>query len=388
MIVTFALFTHFYSDDRVWFHQAASLKKLCDVNIVSAYSFINGQYVDSQSIDGVTISQFNHANFKRSEAFNLMAELISKGNPDVIVCDSPMAAVASKVYKDKYDSNVVIIQDVTEWYPSKKNLFGLNGPKKLLKKIILSCVNHYSGIVSDGFIFGENDKAEMFKSFINKKPHIYLPYYPDLKYIEPFDVGVFPVDTWNLCYCGNLTEEKGFFTVCKIVDKVAELLPDVSFKFNIVGAKDSDTIPAFNHLNLSICTFPFLPFETFCRTIPDNHIFFDLRQIDKENDRCLPIKLFYYMACGRPVVFSDLSAIKRGIPEYQSVGLFVRDNVVENAVSYLQRIITDEMDDDSMYRNQSFAAYNLSKKYNWHAIESTFVNFILSFENKVNAEKQ
>lgn len=392
MTITFALFTHFYSDDRVWFHQAASLNKLCDVNIVSAYSFLDGQCVDNQNINNITVSQFNHANFKRGEAFNLMAELISKGSPDVIVCDSPMAAVASKVYKDKFDSNVVVIQDVTEWYPSKKNLFGLSGPKKLLKKIVLTFVNFYSGIVSDGFIFGEKDKASMFRSFVKKKPFVFLPYYPDLQYINMQDVAL-PITCWNLCYCGNLTEEKGFFKVCAIVDRIAGAMPSIQFKFNIIGAKSDDVIPTFNRDNLSVSAKPFLPFETFCKTIPENHVFFDLREIDEENDKCLPIKLFYYMACGRPVVFSELSAIKAGVPEYQQIGAFLKDDVIENAVSYLQELIASadnaSAGENTLYMQQSDKAYTLYReKYNWKSIEKTFVDFIHSFQNKGDEKKQ
>ena len=47
--------------------------------------------------------------------------------------------------------------------------------------------------------------------------------------------------------------------------------------------------------------------------IKDTDIFMDLRSIDFENSHCLPIKLYYYIALERPIIFSNLKAISKSI---------------------------------------------------------------------------
>ena len=106
-------------------------------------------------------------------------------------------------------------------------------------------------------------------------------------------------------------------------------------------------------------------------------LFFDLRDRDAENQRCLSIKLFYYMAAGRPVIYSDLKAIVKGCPEIEQFGHLVNPFDTETIVDIVNGYIKDE----DLYRKHCAVARQLAEhKYNWKAIEADFVRFILQDE--------
>ena len=379
MKIAFVLFTHLPNDDRIWFHQIKTLKSYnCDIAVCSAF-VDNAKTNDSPPFDNVTVYQFDHSAMSHKKSLQTMVDFMLKISPDTVICDSPLSVVAMHKYKKKYYDKLRIVYDVTEWYPSKKNLVNLNIVNKIIKYCILSSVNLYAGIKTDEFIFGECFKAKLFLRLFPRKHHIFLPYYPDLSYI-PYQNNEIHNNTWNLAYCGNTNSDKGFDTVCKIVMQTAKDCPDINFNFNVIGGP-VNCFFCNNHPidNLSINAQGFLPFEKFCNEISHNNIFFDLRRIDHENTRCLPIKLFYYMACGRPVIFSDLMAIPKEIPEYKTVGFFLKENnIVPYGISCLKHYIANINSPNSDYWKHSHSALLLSKeKYNWHNIEQQLINFIL-----------
>ncbi len=52
-------------------------------------------------------------------------------------------------------------------------------------------------------------------------------------------------------------------------------------------------------------------FEKFTDALADADLCFDLREINFENNHSLPIKLFYFMGAGKPVIYSDLKGIRK-----------------------------------------------------------------------------
>ena len=96
--------------------------------------------------------------------------------------------------------------------------------------------------------------------------------------------------------------------------------------------------------------------------------------MDAENTRCLPIKLFYYLACGRPVVYSDLKAIRRQVEPFD-FGCLVAPSDAEG----ICRFLLDCIDHPDRYRQYTANARRAAEeKYNWGIIEEQFVTFVLS----------
>ena len=310
MKVLFLQTAHLANDDRVHYHQRVSLEKA-----------------------------------GHQCAFAHSAEEI-KDVPQIIICDTPKAIrEARKAYK-----NAIIVYDITEWYPSKKNLRNISPWLKPLKWCILVIANIYAGLATNAFIFGEYYKARPFRVLFPWKRHLYLSYYPSLNYIHPTTPRDLSTEV-RLFYAGQKTAEKGYERVQRVAKLCQEKMPDKHFVLTAVNG---------------------LSFEDFCQEITKHDIFLDLRDNDIENTHCLPIKLFYYMAAGRPVIYSDLKAIHRGAPE------IVNDSLFEpNDIEFIAQKICDYIRQPNYYREISSRNMSLAKtKYNWEFLDKVFIQFI------------
>lgn len=269
-----------------------------------------------------------------------------KAVPEVVICDTPKAVWDAR----KAAPKAAIVYDITEWYPSKKNLRNIATWLRPLKWCILAVANLYAGCASDAFIFGEYYKAKPFRFLFPRKRHLYLPYYPSLHYIRP----TAPRDLSSeirLFYAGPKTAEKGYNRIVEVTRLCQELMPDRHFKLTAVNG---------------------ISFEDFCDELSKQDIFLDLRDNDIENTHCLPIKLFYYMAAGRPVIYSDLKAIRQGVPEISDESL-VRPDQPELAA----RKICQYAEQPDLYRQVCNENLSLSRtKYNWEVHSKAFIHFI------------
>ena len=185
---------HHYNDDRVFYHQAKTLiEEGHRVEIYDCHSF----------------SQFQPI------------------NADIYIVDSPKAIWKIRKIQTK------IVYDITEWYPSKKNIRHLRWGK-LCKSILLICANLWAGYKADAFIFGERDKAVPFRFLFPKKTAIDLPYYPDLEYIptsQQRDIS----KQCKVLYAGPLTKEKGFYRVIETMILVAQQHPEIQWHTTIIS---------------------------------------------------------------------------------------------------------------------------------------------------------
>lgn len=326
--IIFLQSAHTRHDERVCFHQANILKQ-------------EGHHVDIYDID-------DFDTFTLKEA-------------DIYLVDTPKALWKVRKTKAK------IIYDITEWCPSKKNLhyvkFG-----KITKFILLIILNIWAGYRTDAFIFGEEDKAIPFRYLFSKKPFIFLSYYPDLRYIEPQPIRNIQLEC-HILYAGALNQEKGWDNVLASMQSVALQNPETRFYLDVITQDTwlKSSIPS----NLNINILPIIPFEDFCKKITTYDLFLDLRKIDCENNRCLPIKLFYYMACGRPSVYANLNAISKGVKEIQECVKLV------NTSLQAADAITNYINNNQLYLSHCHRARQLSEeKYNWENIKHLLIQLI------------
>lgn len=326
--IIFLQAAHTSDDDRVLYHQAQTLRDAG--HVVEVYGM---------------------------ESFH---DFVPK-SVDIYIVDTPKALWKIRRLP------VRVIYDITEWYPSKKNLRNVRFGK-CVKAVILVLANLWAACRASAFIFGEEQKAMPFRWLFPRKKYIYLPYYPSLSYIQPMPVR----DISSCCrvlYAGALTEEKGWFNVLDTMRQIADRMPQRQFQLDVI-TKDSWTDVVCPR-NLQIRKHDFMSFEKFCQQITGYDLYFDLRKIDFENTRCLPIKLFYYMACGRPSIYSNLSAIPLGVPEINQCAMLV--NNTAESVAALEKYLQDNV----YYQQHCEKALLLSqKKYNWEAIQALFLQLI------------
>ena len=313
MKVLFLQTVHTKDDDRIRYHQQMSLVKAGHDCIFASST----------------------KTLKESDSF------------DIAICDTPKAVWQAKHF---LGHSTKIVYDITEWYPSKKNMRNASLLLKPLKWCVLLLASLYVGCTADAFLFGEYHKAVPFQRLFPWKRTLDLTYYPSLHYIpaiKPREI----TDEVRLFYAGRKTREKGFERVVKVKKKCQEKMPNMHIVLNTLNG---------------------VSFEQFCETITTQDFFLDLRDDDMENTRCLPIKLFYYLAAGRPIVYSDLKAIRRAVPEVVNDSL-VKPDDIDSAAQLICHLVTHPEEYEAIcIRNRRLA----EEKYNWSQIENKFVEFI------------
>lgn len=369
--VIFINIFHYSLDDRTFYHQAQSLVESgCKVTIISTKEDLH------TNINGIEIRSFDSADLSQREKINRLTELLKLYEPDRIICDAPMAIRAASQYKKQ--RKLEILYDVTEFYPGKKSLTNIHGIKRILKYIAFALFNFYGGLKTDKFIFGEYYKSRAFAMLFWKRK-MFVPYFPDLKYIKVYPMKDISKEI-RILYSGEFNEEKGIFNVLSVAHGLSQRHKELTIYLNLIGKFSSgndkkrfDEITKTFPSNITIHIIGFLPFEEYCNTIGNSHIYLDLREKDYENTHCLPIKLFYYLACERPVIYSALEAIQRFTgTEYNCITLSEPDNI-NLIVSKISSYITD----NNNYRTDCAEAGTLArKKYNWDSIRQDFVQYV------------
>ncbi|MEF9480459.1 hypothetical protein OWR28_24725 [Chryseobacterium sp. 1B4] len=104
----------------------------------------------------------------------------------------------------------------------------------------------------------------------------------------------------------------------------------------------------------------------------DADLCFDLREINFENNHSLPIKLFYFMGAGKPVIYSDLKGIRKHMGELSFGSLADPHNA-----DGISDIIIDYIRNPELYHAHALnAVKEFKEKYNWEMIKDSFVDFV------------
>jgi len=363
MKIAFALNAHYPMDDRVYFQLAETLKQANhEVFIISALT---------DDCDLPHTQCFDSKGLSKDLLIRKFRQCFANSNPDVIICDNPIAILAANKHK-KVNRKIRIVYDVTEWYPSKKNLKGLSLFKQIIKVIILSLLSFYAGWLTDMFIFGEYYKSKPFRYFFFWKKYIYLSYYATVDWIKIYSQNNISEEC-HLFYSGPSTVDKGFDKVLIVAIKTAINHPETIFTLTVISGTKDYPFPSTIPQNLLIHRKNLMPLMDFCEEIGKHDLFFDLRVNDFENTRCLPVKLFYYMACGRPVIYSNLKAIHRGVPEIEQMGCLVNPDDSDKICEYISNYLSNP----DLYNNHCETARKLAvEKYNWNSIKSRLTQLI------------
>jgi len=374
--IIFITSAHLAHDDRIFYHMALSLVALgFEVQISAGSEFLETREkgVDFKCFDGNS-----HSKQKKVEKFQ---ELLSEFTPDIVISSEPLPLYAASQYKKNTNNKVKVIYDITEWYPSKKNLIQYSGAGKFFFFFKLLLFNYFAASKADGFIFGERYKQVLYRMIFPFKPYEYVTYYPHLKYINYTPSKLSPGKI-VLGYTGKISEEKGFKNFISTVKSLSRQRNELKIFVKIVGwfADKNDEIEAHNLLNElePSIQFQFLGRQSFpelSNELADINVFFDLRKIDFENNHCLPIKVFYYAACGRPVVYSGLKALKKEV-EVDPFGFLVDPEEHETIAAKLIKYLDEPHLYDEHCKNARKWAEN---NYNWERIEKGFIDFINAF---------
>lgn len=375
MNIAFLTSGHYPYDDRIFYHLAASLhKQNHNVEIVSSkIDLINVS-------DGIILNCFAGDKLSKRDKILKFKERLNTIIPDVIICSEPLTILAAIQYNRKQSRRTRIVYDITEWYPSHKNLNPYKKPIRWAVFIKLLIFNIWASANADSFIFGEWYKSVPYRILYPRKLFIFIPYYPDLtlvNYIKP----ELQEGKLRLTYSGKICLEKGYMNFINILKKLTDSNKELKVEVKIIGwyenlqdKKEYENIVHSSIRNVTLTIFERQSFKSFLDLIKNTDIFLDLRSDNFENQHCLPIKLFYYAAFGRPVIYSDLKAIRKEV-ELNKFGFLVQPTDYEQIV----KILFDYIDNKQLYYHHcEKGRYLAETNYNWQRIEPLFIKFITS----------
>lgn len=368
--VLFLTTSHSYNDDRIFYHQAKALRDNgFEVKICSLYAEYKGV------IDGIEIESFAVLEESIDTKMETFRKVCSDFHPDCIIGSEPLAIAAVKNFVK--EQKISCIYDITEWYPSMSMLQKYRFPVKIFQALKFSLIQLYAGFLSTRFIFGETTKKFPLAYFFGFKKQIIVPYYPDRLYIKE-NIKELTPGRITLCYTGQISKEKGIENFFRAIDRLRQKLPALHIRILIIGSTVQESDEFYFSSLLQKYTFDDIEirkptnFETFTEAFAEADLCFDLREINFENNHSLPIKLFYFMGAGKPVIYSDLKGIRKHMGKL-SFGSLVDPHDVE-AIS---DIIINYIRNPELYRSHTLnARKEFKEKYNWELIKDTFIDFV------------
>jgi glycosyltransferase involved in cell wall biosynthesis len=374
--IVFLTSGHSPYDDRIYYHLGMTLSENGHkVMIISSKTEI------IEGTEKISVNSFNGEKLTKKDKIIAFRERIEKFSPDIAICQEPLPVIAAKQYRRKNRRQLTIIYDITEWYPSARFLKEYSPALRWFGFLKLLLVNLYASYLADAFIFGERYKSRPYRLLFPFTPYKFITYYPDLKYIS-YKPSLFSDYKLRLSYSGEISFEKGFGNFMKIVNGLSDLNSDLEIEVKMVAWYESEKnreecepLIRNHNKNVHVSVPGRQNFKDFAMQINDTDIFIDLRKTTFENKYSLPVKLFYYAALGRPVIISDLKAVRRDV-EIKEFGFPVNPENTEVIIN----IITNYLKNPALYNNHCMNARRLAEeKYNWAKIAPEFLRFIESF---------
>lgn len=368
--ILFLTTAHRHDDDRIFYHQAKALHgEGYDVKICSLSSEFQGV------IDGIKIESYAILGESIPEKKKILEKICNEYQPDAVICSEPLAVIAAKnMRKNKRSS---IIYDITEWYPSMRMVERFPFPLNILHAIKFFLVQLYAGFISTHYIFGEHTKKFPLAYFFPFKKSIVLPYYPDDIYINQKINALHP-DKITLCYTGQFSEEKGIGNFFAAAESLRKKVPQLKVSILLIGGSRKDKDEKYFSEQIKKYQFENIriekpaSFETFTEAYADADICFDLRTMNYENHHCLPIKIFYYAASGKPVIYTNLKATRQHI-DVSKFGFLVDPENPDEISDCILKYINNPERYSEHARN---ARKEYESKYSWSGIKDNFINFV------------
>ncbi|MCX6150166.1 MAG: glycosyltransferase [Ignavibacteriales bacterium] len=326
--------------------------------------------------DTMHIIGFDGENINKREKISKLSAEIEKFNPEVIICCEPLTILAARKASISVSQKIKIFYDITEWYPENVS-FKMKGLKKIFSYILLFLFNIYSSNLADVLIFGEKLKKKRYQYIAPiKKKHI-IEYYPVLEFFQ-YSPPLFDGKTFTIAFTGLITVDRGILNILKTVELLAERNPNVKIRLKLIGKytnlpEDEMIIKKINSLTkVLVEIIDWVGYKDFSAQFTDVDLCLDLREKNFIYNNSLPIKLFDYLACGKPVIYSNIKAIREEL-DFTKFGYLVEPSAAESIVSKIEKYIENPNLLREHSTNARFAAENY---FNWEKVEGKLIKLI------------
>ncbi len=182
----------------------------------------------------ISINCFKGESLSKSDKITVFKMHLETFDPDITICSESLPVIAARQYRKQAGKKTKILYDITEWYPSPRFLKEFPPMMRWFGFMKLMALNIYACFSVNVFIFGEWYKSKPYRFMFPFTPHIFIPYYPDLKYIDHKDPS-FSGKKLRLSYSGEISIEKGFGNFMKVVYALSDLYPDLDIEVRMVS---------------------------------------------------------------------------------------------------------------------------------------------------------
>ena len=198
-----------------------------------------------------------------------------------------------------------------------------------------------------------------------------------LKYFN-YSPPLFDGKKLTICFSGLLKEDRGIIRFAETAENISENFKDLNLRIKLIGKFDKketeEKIKSY-FISLNNCELELIDWQPYCEisnSLKDVDICFDLREKNFIYNNSLPIKLFEYMACGKPVIYSDIPAIK-DLFKTNDFGYFVNPDKPEEIIEAVSNYINDK---NILTRHSKKGRELVEKYYNWEVIEKDLIGFV------------
>ncbi|MEI7811292.1 MAG: glycosyltransferase [Ignavibacteria bacterium] len=328
----------------------------------------------------IHLNGFDGSGLPVKEKIGRFIKLLSQFKPEKIICCEPVTLVAASVYKRISNSKVIVFADITEWYP--ENVANkLHGVKRIITYLKLFLFNIYAVNLADALIIGEKAKLRRYKLIAPTKKKEIIGYFPLLKYFN-YSAPKFNGKSFTLCYAGLISFERGIGRILETAILLSQKLPDIKIRLKIAGKFQNDMeetqfLAMIKPIkSVETIMIPWGDYRKISDTISDADVCLDLRPRTFVYKHSLPIKIFEYMACGKPFIFSDIKPIRREM-EADLYGFLVNPKKYDEITDCLIKYISDK---ELLLTHSKNARKKAEDDFNWEKLETRLISFVESFD--------
>ncbi len=327
--------------------------------------------------ENILIKGFKDDSLSRKEKLNKIYNLLREFNPDLIICSEASAIIPAYKYKKSVNNKCKIVSDITEWYPENV-AFKKEGIIKPLTYLILFFNNIFLTNLCDQLIIGEKIKLKRYILLAPFKPKIIIGYYPVLNFFK-FYPQKENINEFTLCYAGLINFDRGILTLLFAASRLAEKYDHLIIRLKIIGRfQYPDEESEFNNIlknisNIIVERISWTPYDRIPENLKDAHLCFDLRKRNFIYRNSLPIKIFEYMACGKPFIYSNIKPIREELKNYNLFGILVNPDNQEEIIKAIEIYLNDP---ELLLKHSQNCRNEIENKKNWEAESVKLITLI------------
>jgi glycosyltransferase involved in cell wall biosynthesis len=367
---------HSSYDDRLFWRFGISLQQNgFDVTIISSVEELNA--VDH----GIRFKSFAGISYNKKDKISRFVNLLLEINPKLIICCEPLCLLAAYKYRLSSRKKINIIYDVTEYYPHNAMLKSYSGIKWLIMYLKYFIIHIYTSNLCNELFIGEINKSRIFNYIAPFKKKILLGYYPPLKFFRFVQLKF--SEPITLCYSGEISISRGIHRYLNLLDQLSRKFTNIRFKGLIIGMTNPDynlnqSLKELSSIkNLEIEYIERVKYDKLGESLSKAHFLVDLRDKNRLYNKSLPISVFDYIACGRPIIFTDLDSLTQYM-ESKNFITFINPDNLSGVISFINKRLIDPIE----YENNSKEARMFFEEYyNWEKIENLFIERIKALFN-------